>query len=833
VNFDDVRVLIEADDRGRLRDALMDLDPLRRKELGAELVTYERQHRTGDNRWRYGNTLAIAGAGLLPNASTLAPFLVRNNIWTRWDATGDPAELVIELLQHRELPWLPDLAVRLAARMRPTTARQDLYRVIVACCGEDPPDADGFILHLMGRGPAEFGPGYDVLIPRMLEVVGAGAALAWERNEWPAFLRGRADRAVLLDGCLARLQQGGAAGEMTGFIALHEAIRPTMDETAAHARDYVAMLPDSRSTVATLAQEQLKWLDDEKRLDFDLLCDASRWVFGRTEKKLVRAQLTWLGKHAAKHPDEVVLVAATLFAHDSADLRARAVTLVDKHVQKIGDATKAELLALAEQLPADLAAQLGSVTTAEEAVALAPFTPRPWPEPIGTLDELTVEVLSLFGRNSGHIEAATAERIIEALVRFAWQDREAVAAALQPAFDKYSWLSNRRSTQLYDRNHVKHDPRSEFIQIIFAAAEPPRPLGPLEHAVAFARAWRIQLKRSRAGGVAELLTLRLHEIAEGLVHSPRPALVSTPTELSGLIDPATLVERLAKAEADEWEPWSRDLKLAFHRLPHDVDASIFASLPGKAGRQLREWIATRADPEVVVAERTYTYVAYNHWERRDTVARLLATVTPGLAEPEKHWRGYEEWGPMIEWWPTVLPAQRDVIAAHLVPHLAHRLDYRGSDGPLLPMLAEGDGPVGTGMHLALAYGLGAELTVNRAYAVDALITLAARDQLDGKAFGEIVGVLLERGDLVLSRVVPGLRDAARSGAARQVWELLATALPRLWTHNRVADIVEFAVELAQQLKPGGEIPGLAEVAERKGSSRTVKEAKRLVSSLSV
>lgn len=67
-----------------------------------------------------------------------------------------------------------------------------------------------------------------------------------------------------------------------------------------------------------------------------------------------------------------------------------------------------------------------------------------------------------------------------------------------------------------------------------------------------------------------------------------------------------------------------------------------------------------------------------------------------------------------------MPSQRDVVAAHLVPHLAHRLNSRGSDGPLLPLLAKADGPVGAGLHLALVYGLGAELPINRAYAVAAL-----------------------------------------------------------------------------------------------------------------
>jgi hypothetical protein len=826
VNWDDIRALADSGDVGTLGKAVRELTPARRKELAVELVEHERRHRAGDDRWRNLEMFAIAGAGLLPNASTLAPWLVRNRIWQRWDATEDAVAVVLDVLRHREVGWLPDLAARIAARMPTRDSRPDLFRLVVELCGDTPPDTDGFLIHLATLGPTEFRQGYEVLIGRMLEVVGVGSRL--QRQEWPRFLLTRGDRGVLLDGCLARLQQGGAAGEMTGFLDLHEAIGPTVDETAAHVRDYVAMLPDSRSTVAGLAQAQLMWLDDARRLDFDLLCDASRWVFTRTEKKLVRAQLTWLGKHVAAHPDEVLLVTTTLFEHDAADLRGRAVSLVRKHLAEVGDATRAEITVLAEHLPADLAAQFDVTAAPEPHVGLAVFRPEPMPEPIGSLDELTREVLSAFGGTSGHLDAVMLERILEALVRFAWHDRQELADAVEPVFAKYPWLL---CTAVYDRNYITREPRGEFGEVIRAAGTPPHPYGPLGEALATAREWRKQLARARAGGISEMLTVRLHEIAEGLVHSPRPALVSTPTDVSGLIDPATLVARLGRAESEGWQPWPKDLRMAFHRLPHDVDAEVAASLSGKAGRQLREWLARRTDPDVVVAERPYTMIVYSYGQNAVTEHRLFATVTPGLPDPERHWRGYDEWGPMIECWPAALPSQRDVVAAHLVPHLAHRMNSRGSDGPLLPLLAQADGPVGAGTHLALAYGLGAELPINRAYAVDALLTLATRGQLDGTALGKLTGDLVDRGDLVLNRVVPALRDAARSGAAQQVWELLTAALPRLWTHNRVADLVELAVELAQRLRPGGQVDGLVEVAARKGSSRAVTEAKRLVAAL--
>ncbi|MCX2947206.1 DUF6493 family protein [Lentzea sp. NEAU-D7] len=819
MTFDRIRAVIETGHAYPLGEALKNLTPEQRKECAKDLIAYEKAHRASDLRWQHGEPLAIAGAGLLPSASALAPWLVRYRISLHHYGRqhDDRIGVLVDVLRHRELTWMPDLVGRLASRMPARQLlRQDLLTVILEFCGEDPPDSDGFLLHLLdSKGHQKWRPGFDVLFPRLLEVVGSGFYFGNSRP-LQAFLRTRANRQVLVDGCLARLQQGGSQSEMAGFIELHEAIAITLAETVEHVRDYLAMLSDSRSTVAALAQDQLKRVDDAGKLDFGLLCEASRWVFGRTEKKLVRAQLTWLGKHGKANPDDVVLTAAELFAHESDDLRGQAVTLIAKHLGNTGDTTQAQIRASAEQLPGDLAARLGGTTSREQAPELAAFEPRPFPSPIATLDELTGELLSAFGRNSSNVEPSTAERIIEAVVRFAWQDREALGEAIRPFSENSPWF-----------DHSQHTPRSELIGAVLDAPDKPRPL---KHGVTT----ELDFARNRKpepgiGAVGDELAKRLYEIGRGLVHLPKPALVSTPTDMSGLIEPAVLADRLARAEAEGWEPWQRDLRQAFQRLPLDTDPAVFASLTSKAAAKVRDWLANRTDPEVAIAERTY-----RHPWRYDSYmgeTGLYATVTPGLEEPEQFLRQHDDWGSMKEWWPSLLPAQREVVAAHLIPHLRARTASKGGDGPLLPMLAEAHGPAGPALHLALSYGLGAELTVNRAHAVDAVLVLAARDQLDGRTLGDFLGRLLDRGDLVMNRVVPCLRDAARSGAARQVWDALTAAVPRLWTHNRAADVIELAVELAQLLQPGGTVGGLAEAAARKGSSKAVVQAKRLMSAL--
>jgi hypothetical protein len=91
--------------------------------------------------------------------------------------------------------------------------------------------------------------------------------------------------------------------------------------------------------------------------------------------------------------------------------------------------------------------------------------------------------------------------------------------------------------------------------------------------------------------------------------------------------------------------------------------------------------------------------------------------------------------------------------------------------------------------------------------------------------------------LSLGRVTPCLRDLARSGAATHVWDTIAAALPPMLSREldrppqRLADLLALAVELVEQVRPATAIPELTAIAARRGSSRIVTEAKRLVAAL--
>jgi hypothetical protein len=213
--------------------------------------------------------------------------------------------------------------------------------------------------------------------------------------------------------------------------------------------------------------------------------------------------------------------------------------------------------------------------------------------------------------------------------------------------------------------------------------------------------------------------------------------------------------------------------------------------------------------------------------RSPTLAALLCE----LPEPER-WEGWHLGG----WqtcWPALLPSHRDAVAAQLLPWLASRSAGARGTGQVLPALAETDGPVGPGLTLALGYGLGARDPVDRAAAVDALLVLAGRHQLDGPALGVELAALASLGLVQVGRVVPALRDAARSGASAEVLEITAAAIPGLVPPavprppRGVPDLLALAAEVAGVVGGCRPVLELSAVTGRGGSGRLVTEARRL------
>ncbi|MGC0422040.1 DUF6493 family protein [Embleya sp. AB8] len=889
-----LRELIDAGDAARVEAALRGLDAAERKALAGPLVAYERAERANGVRPRM-TALAVAGAALLPGATPLAAWLGRNRMGSTWTPnvyTDDYAvALVMAALRDRAPNWLPTLMARLAERLptrRPGAHdRYLLVEALAVATGTPPPLSNGYVLAWLrapqpgGTSPAglrlrrnhEQGA---ALLLRLFEVDGVGAVFGrW--SSWPdtfplLIAEGQVDRADVLTACVGRLGRPGRPGELTGYLRVFTALEPTPDETALHARELVVMLTMAPGPVAGVALTALIRADRAGRLPFPVVLDAAGAVFTRTEKKLVRGALTWLDTVIARDPaacaPAVLPILALAFGQQAADLQRRAVSSALHWLGYADHRSRAQLATAARDLPADQRSRLGGnagvgvpspepppppeFTPFTPLTPFASFAPEPMPPPIVDVAELAAEIALLRRRFAAELDPVAVERILAALVTFGTADRTELRSALAPIFARDPFLPTE-----FPAWHPGDDPyrqfdyyHNELMLVVAAASAPARgALGasyPGADPTPGDHHWRALVKRPKSAPLHEIYPRRLRAIAIGLAYAPGPELLSEPTHTNGLIDPSVLVARLARAAAQGRDPWPFDLEHALRRLPIPPEpelaeqaASLGTPSAIRAAHRLATGHTPAADPGRLV--RRTTDRGRHGYRLRQPVTATLAIVPTGsrlgLTTPEQWlpdgYRGHPTtyWAPCL---PSFLPADRDLIAAHLVPQFAHRTLAGRGDGRLLPMLAGADGPIGAGLTLALAHGLNARDHTDRTHAADALSILAARDQLDGTLLGDTLGHLAAQDELTLTRIVQHLRDLADAGAAPQIWSLLRAALPHTLAApqppTRHADLLELAVHVAGKTNAKDHIPGLQEAATP-GSSRSKTEARRLLAAL--
>ncbi|MEK8169352.1 DUF6493 family protein [Streptomyces sp. M19] len=181
---------------------------------------------------------------------------------------------------------------------------------------------------------------------------------------------------------------------------------------------------------------------------------------------------------------------------------------------------------------------------------------------------------------------------------------------------------------------------------------------------------------------------------------------------------------------------------------------------------------------------------------------------------------------------AVLPQHREIVAARMLVSfgVSAEFDNVGEVAPVLPALAESGGPAGPATHLLVAYGLGARRPQDQLFAVDAMLVLAARGQLDPSQLGQDIAELTDLRRLKPQRFVAALREAARTGAYGTVWAVLAGAFPRLLAGeppHGLSAALTLAAECAERSGARGAIPEIDELAARSGSSQLIKQARRI------
>ncbi|MFI1577041.1 DUF6493 family protein [Embleya sp. NPDC020630] len=724
------------------------------------------------------------------------------------------------------------------------------------------------------------------LLPALFEVAGVGQNLDTPttgpnavRPGWDTALAALADaktiqRDVLLDGCLSRLLRGERPGALRGFVRLHEALAPADDELAARVEGYLRLLPDAPSTVAALAQAALRRVDGADLLDPERIAEASRSVLFRAEKTLVRAQLTWLGTAIKRHPEHagtLLATACTAFGSPAGDLQERAVALIAKHVRSLPpDQVDLVLTEVRDALPMlgdairpEAAALIGESGTPEPAfvVPLGPPPPRELPPPISSMAELVEELAVFFGSTPNPwvsprgqaTDPLAVERIVAALLREHARDGEALHTALLPLTEQHGhivhqqWFAHqvRGAVGVMVAAATGHGGRQGWFRSLFGKGDA------AEHDLIPGDKRDIE----RIAPPQRFLLARLYEVGTRLQVPHSGPYLAEIADAAGFVDPEALVAGLETWEASGHSPWRRDVDQALLRLPSHLDPAPIARagrLTSPAGRRVARVMAAGGPTPGLIGRGRFDRIhrAYSApkggWVHSDGP---LATVAPGDPDtvPETAWALYgladpgaaartsawsEDSGPDLHCWPLLLPRDRDVIAAHLAICTQRGIDAPSRGAEVLPALAESFGPLGPGMSLALAYALGAQAAEDRTGAVDAFVTLSARDDAwDTEALGRDLGEAVRTRGLKTTRVVASLRDAARAGATGSVWGTLSGFVPDLLAGTGttgLGDVLALAAETAAGSGARGvSIPGLAELAERKGSSRAVVEARRL------
>ncbi|MGW5423292.1 DUF7824 domain-containing protein [Streptomyces sp. NPDC003943] len=852
---------------------LAELDAAARKAVLPELKELRKEVRGwGWDRWNAQveaqRALRVAGAGCHTGAAAAAAWIGARDLTGWGEHTIDG---VLAVLADREPAWLADLAQRLAERPAVAEDQYRLVHALVVRSGCPVPTNEGYLLGwtraMAGRGLVETlraDPQTPVLVPYVLELTETPGQLVWSYGaespaHWPGALRtladeGVLDRAGLVDGCLSRLLRGGRPRDLRFPLALLELLGTTDEQRRGRVPDWLGMVADAPSPVAAYAQKVLAELALDGGLTVAELAEMSGAVLFRTEKKLVRAQLTLLGKVLRREPGaaaELLPVVTDAFGHEDTVIQERALALVGRHLARVDDQVRVELAGAAALLsPVHRAAAVelfGVAASADEPPyeEVLPPVPelRPLPPAAGTVAELVEELVALERRQYESLEDF--ERALDGVVRHAHRDRRALTAAVREAFPGAYWL---------DRGDHTSNGSQGILTVLAALLGTVRP-GQLDAA------------RRRPSGapscahkaLTRAIDARMWEAGWLMVTTPVPFLLATPTWHTGAIDPLVLVARLREYRDAGVEPMPVDLAQALLRVRKGdpsaaAAASEAAALGTRAGARLADWLT--ADESLAPGLRFLTRGGDHRSGRWWLADRLVLAVRERRAVREEFppafaWLGaspteiargcsHYHWSGLRPLWPGVLPDDRETLAAWLLPSLFGGAEWEERDVAWgLTALAEADGPVGPAVHLALAVGLGCRHAEDRLTAVDALLVLASRGELDPALLGARLAELVAEGTVKPNRLADAARTAAATGAYATVRAVLVELLPSLLTAPKpvrgAGELVAVAAECVERCGGGSggtvTVSGLAETAARPGSTQLVVQARRLLAGL--
>ncbi|MFC3689275.1 DUF6493 family protein [Aquipuribacter hungaricus] len=901
-----------------VRRFLAPLDEPARRAIApavAELTRPSRSERLG---YTLRGVLAVAQAGTLP-AAALTDSLRRSD--TGWHdgvgATGGPREtqiggwLVVATILDRRPPWLPDLVERLAEQVAWGGFEGIPVDVVEAlrCAGGSPrptcaPYLTGVVAHI-GRCPDLDLPQLlrddeelRGLLPAILATNDVGTLMGHrntfhERDEhgtystrtappeqtWPGALallsaEGTIDRDHLLAAALDALVRGGTRGHVGGVLGIHEALHPTTEDAVRHLRSYVGLVADGPGTTAGVALRLLREAHDAGEMDMDTALDVARAALSRPEKGLATATLTWLHRLNRSAPDrvnEVALAAAVALQHERRDVQEKALDALAKLVPRCDLGTVAQLREAAGDVAPVLQQRVTQVLGAPDKppapdlvmpdLVPDPSTPGGLPFDVAVEADLLAPVMDLrdlVEAAAEHVETRdprAGERVLDGLSRHAAADPEGVRKALWPLRRRLGYESAPRRPAGFGWDSSERGPVERLLRDVMTPGGAPVQ----ENDAVGVMGW------VPPGGIDGCTGVRVLELAALIHGSVSGPLLSTPTRVTGAIDPGAALDRLRAWSQIGANPGPLDLQQLWLRLPLSADRDALAQDLRAIGSPASQWLAGAVDygqPDIEVVPATVR-LRQHPWrthpgesglgdapvadvlpppvvnphliERAGTVTVWSrsgghATTLPGRVADAGHYWEREDLARPLELLLT-LPQHRDAVAAHLVIRLLETTAV-GVPGvtQTLPLLPLAGGPTGIGTALAIGWAAAAGNAEVATASADALRGFARAGGLDGAAAGLSIGELLAWPTVSPMRVARTLTEASRANPAAQrlVWDIVAAALPAAIVSGRrgLLDLLVLAVDLALSTGARGSVKGLSGVASG-GRTRLATEARRL------
>lgn len=599
---------------------------------------------------------------------------------------------------------------------------------------------------------------------------------------------GELDRQRLLDASLAALRRDWAPFRAQWMTAFHTGLAPTLDERAARAAEYAALLAPQAPPVVTFAVKALTELQKAGRLDAELLMrTASPAVLARA-KGTATAAVRLVARSAGDSPELAERVLCVAEGSEHAEVRAAAAKALSG------------LTGRAAPAPAPRAAEVTLAPPARAVAAEPDLSQRQRLTAVTDLEDLASRLAEVLERADDPDEV---ELVLDGLSRLcAEADADDVLA-----------LAARRAAVLAKRDG---EPLTGVIAGVVDAWATRRGRTLTEPDAGY---------RQDIRGATRLQLQRLGALIDRLAARQPAPLLACPTHTGGWLDPYVLQARLDGVP----EPAAVELAVALLRLPNGADTSPFEQAVARVSERGR--LRRKASGPAVEA-----YDAQEPVLRLEVVAdpeqyRFLAVVpaAPVPLELDAPVPVYDD-GSWARWTATVWPRAfrlRDAMAAGV---LAEDLDWweaRWGAVALLEPLLDPDRPLTPEGCVLLALGLLCKESAQRRLAVDAFIQAAEDGRLRGPALADALALVLPRA--LASRLLAALSDAARAGQvpALVARDTLALLLPRMDpTQKGVPGLTGLIADLADEHGLPGDQTLQGWLAGRTGALG--KQAKRLL-----